>query len=154
MSDLCVRAFATSQTKLQTPSARPRLLSLLARSLAAAQPTGYTFRHSPSVSSPPSVCNSAAITPSAHHSSESLSGNFMTANSEKCHQTLQVVLLGRIWRGICDLEFSDATSRSRDQGPGPDSGERGLVSGAGTDLGETQAAAVTTEGRGRYGAMQ
>ena len=71
----------------------------------------------------------------------------MTANSEKCHQTLQVVLLGRIWRGICDLEFSDATSRSRDQGPGPDSGERGLVSGAGTDLGETQAA-VTTEGRG------
>ena len=95
-----------------------------------------------------SICNSAAITPSAHHSSESLSGNFMTANSEKCHQTLQVVLLGRIWRGICDLEFSDATSRSRDQGPGPDSGERGLVSGAGTDLGETQAAAVTTEGRG------
>ena len=106
----CVRAFATSQTKLQTPPDLAAVSLNPARSLAAAQvaSTGYSILDTLPLS-PFTVRNSVAITPSARHSSVSLWPRYEGKFQEMSPETLQVVP-DRIWRGICDLEISNATS--------------------------------------------
>lgn len=172
----CVRAFATSQTKFQTTPALAAVSLNPARSLAAAQvaSTGYSILDTLPLS-PFAVRNSVAITPSsARHSSVSLWPRYEGKFQEMSPETLQVVP-DRIWRGICDFEFLMqhliTTSYKYRQNEYQQSahawyhdmdcsflskyplGIRDLdhTQESSPDLGETQAAAVTTEQRQEWG---